>query len=616
MQNQTIMENPKIIEAPEVVVRFSGDSGDGMQLAGTIFSTVAAILGNEISTFPDYPAEMRAPVGSLGGVSSYQVHVGKKVYTPGDECDVLIAMNPAALRQNAKYLKKGGVLIYDQDTFVKAGLEKAKFTTEDPFQEMGIADKFQILPVPVTESTKASLADSGMDAKSIGRCRNIFALGFVFWLFNRPIEKAIEFLTSKFGKKPEILQANIKVITDGYNYGANTHASVSTYRIETKQAEPGIYCDVKGNAATAYGLVAAAEKAGLKLFLGSYPITPATDVLHELSKLKFLGVTTVQAEDEIAGICTAIGASFGGALAATSTSGPGIALKSEAIGLAVMAELPLVVIDVMRGGPSTGLPTKTEQTDLLQCLYGRNGECPAVVIAASSPVDCFTSAYMASKVALEHNTPVILLTDAFIGNGSSSFRIEDIDAMPEIKPAVAAEGMVDYKPFERDSETFVRLKAVPGTEGLMHRLGGLEKTPAGAITTDPNMHQLMVDNRQKKIDYIANVIPELEVKGDKDADTLVIGWGGTYGHIAAAVENCRAAGMKVAQAHFNFICPLPKNTEAVLKSYKNVLCCELNNGQFAGYLRSKVEGISIKQFNEVKGQPFQISDIEAAIKAL
>ena len=609
------MENPKIIEAPEVVVRFSGDSGDGMQLAGTIFSTVAAIMGNEISTFPDYPAEMRAPVGSLGGVSSYQVHVGKKVYTPGDACDVLVAMNPAALKQNAKYLKKGGVLIYDQDTFVKAGLDKAKFTTDDPFTEMGLADTMQILAVPVTESTKASRADSGMDAKSIGRFRNIFAIGFVFWLFNRPLEKAEEFLKGKFGKKPAVLAANIKVLTDGYNYGANTHASVSTYRIESKQAEPGTYFDVKGNAATAYGLVAAAEKAGIKLFLGSYPITPATDILHELSKLKFLGVTTVQAEDEIAGICTAIGASFGGALGATSTSGPGIALKSEAIGLAVMAELPLVVIDVMRGGPSTGLPTKTEQTDLLQCLYGRNGESPAVVMAASSPVDCFTSAYMASKIALEHNTPVILLTDAFIGNGSSSFRIDDIEALPAIHPAVAAEGSA-YLPFDRDTETYVRLKAIPGTEGLMHRLGGLEKTPAGAITTDPEMHQTMVTNRQKKVDYIANCIPALDVMGDADADTLVIGWGGTFGHISAAVENCRAAGMKVAQAHFTYINPLPANTDQVLRRYSKILCCELNNGQFAGYLRSKVEGVEIKQFNEVKGQPFQIADIEAAIRNL
>ena len=611
------MENPKIIETPEVVVRFSGDSGDGMQLAGTIFSTVAAILGNEISTFPDYPAEMRAPRGSLGGVSSYQVHVGKKVYTPGDACDVLIAMNPAALKQNVKYLKKGGVLIYDTDTFVKSELDKAKFTTADPFEELAIAGKFQLVPVPISESTKSSLADTGMDAKSVARCRNIFAVGFVFWLFNRPLEKAEEFLTSKFGKKPEVLAANIKVLTDGFNYGANTHASVSSYRIESEKAAPGIYCDVKGNAATAYGLVAAAEKAGLKLFLGSYPITPATDILHELSKLKFLGVTTVQAEDEIAGICTAIGASFGGALAATSTSGPGVALKSEAIGLAVMAELPLVVIDVMRGGPSTGLPTKTEQTDLLQCLYGRNGESPAVVMAASTPVDCFYSAYNASKIALEHNTPVILLTDAFLGNGSSSLRIPEMDQLPEIKPAVASADMADsYEPYARDPETFVRLKAVPGTEGLMHRLGGLEKNVHGAISTDPNVHQQMVNNRQAKIDYIANCIPALEVKGDADADTLVIGWGGTYGHISAAVENLRAEGMKLAQAHFSYISPLPKNTEEVLRKYKNILCCELNNGQFAGYLRSKIEGISIKQFNEVKGQPFQISDIEAAIKAL
>lgn len=611
------MENPKIIETSDIVVRFSGDSGDGMQLAGTIFSTVAAIMGNEISTFPDYPADMRAPRGSLGGVSSYQVHAGKKVYTPGDTCDVLVAMNPAALKTNAKFLKKGGVLIYDEDTFVKSELDKAKFTTDDPFKELGIADTMQILPVPISECTKSSLADSGMDAKSIARCRNIFTIGFVFWLFNRPIEKAIDFLTSKFGKKPEILAANIKVITDGFNYGANTHASVSTYRIESDKAEPGIYCDVKGNAATAYGLVAAAEKAGLRLFLGSYPITPATDVLHELAKLKNLGVITVQAEDEIAGICTAIGASFGGFLAATSTSGPGVALKSEAIGLAVMAELPLVVIDVMRGGPSTGLPTKTEQTDLLQCLYGRNGESPCVVLAASTPVDCFHSAFSAAKIALEHNTPVILLTDAFIGNGSSSMLVPDTDKLPEIKPAMATPDMVgSYKPFMRNPETMARYKAIPGMEGLMHRLGGLEKDEAGVLSNSPAVHQQQTDARQQKVDLIANYIPELEVTGDKDADTIVIGWGGTYGHIAAAVANCRAQGMKVAQAHFTYINPLPKNTEEVLRGYKNILCVELNNGQFAGYLRSKIEDISIKQFNEVKGQPFQIADIEAAIKAL
>ena len=611
------MENPKIVQASDIVIRISGDSGDGNQLSGSILSSVTAICGNEISTFPDYPADMRPPKGSLSGVSSYQLHFGNKVYTPGDKCDVLVAMNPAALKTNVKFLKKGGVLIYDEDTFVAAELKKAQFATDDPFTELGIAGTVQIVPVPVSECTKASLADSGMDAKSILRCRNIFTLGVILWLFNLPVEKAIDYLKAKFAKKPEILAANIKVITDGFNFGANTHANVSTYRVESEKAEPGIYCDVKGNAATAYGLVAAAEKAGLRLFLGSYPITPATDVLHELAKLKNLGVITVQAEDEIAGICTAIGASFGGFLGATSTSGPGIALKSEAMGLAVIAELPLVIIDVMRGGPSTGLPTKTEQTDLLQCLYGRNGESPLVVLAASTPVDCFTSAFMAGKIALEHNTPVVLLTDAFIGNGSSSMLVPDPDKLPEIKPAVATPDMVgSYKPYARNPENYVRYKAVPGMEGLMHRLGGLEKNEAGVISTAADTHQEQTNNRQKKIDFIANYIPELEVKGDKDADTLVIGWGGTYGHISAAVENLRAQGMKLAQAHFTYINPLPKNTEEVLRSYKNILCCELNNGQFAGYLRSKIEGISIKQFNEVKGQPFQIADIEAAIKGL
>lgn len=606
----------KIIDKEEVVVRFSGDSGDGMQLAGSIFSTIAAILGNEISTFPDYPAEMRAPRGSLGGVSSYQVHVGKRVHTPGDACDVLVAMNPAALKQNVKYLKKNGILIYDANTFVKSELAKAKFETEDPFVELGISDAVQIVGVPITESTKESLADSGMDAKSIARCRNIFVLGLIFWLFNRPIEKAVEMLTSKFAKKPEVLAANTKVITDGYNYGANTHTIVSTYRIESESAAPGLYCDVKGNVATAYGLVAAAEKAGLKLFLGSYPITPATDILHELSKLKFLGVTTVQAEDEIAGICTAIGASFGGALAATSTSGPGLALKSEAIGLAVMAELPLVIIDVMRGGPSTGLPTKTEQTDLMQALYGRNGESPAVVMAASTPVDCFHSAYMASKIALEHNTPVILLTDAFIGNGSSAMMIPDMEQLPEIRIPYAPEEMKGaYQPYKRNPETLVRYKSIPGMEGMMHRLGGLEKDNAtGAISTDPANHQLMTDLRQKKVDLIAREIPALSVRGDEDAEMLVVGWGGTYGHICAAVDNCRAAGLKVAQAHFTYINPLPVNTEEVLRRYKKILVCELNNGQFAGYLRSKIDGLSVMQLNEVQGQPFRIATIEEAIK--
>lgn len=609
-------DNPRIIEAEDIVVRFSGDSGDGMQLAGTLFSTVSATLGNEISTFPDYPAEMRAPRGSLGGVSSYQVHVGRRVYTPGDACDVLVAMNPAALRQNAKYLKRGGVLVYDADTFVESELKKAKFETADPLAELGLEGRVQAVAVPITESTKASLADSGMDAKSVARCRNIFALGFVFWLFDRPLERAIELLHTKFGKKPDVLAANVKVMTDGYNYGANVHASVSTYRIESEAARPGIYCDVKGNMATAYGLVAAAERAGLELFLGSYPITPATDILHELAKLKHLGVKTVQAEDEIAGICTAIGASFGGALAATSTSGPGLALKGEAIGLAVMAELPLVIIDVMRGGPSTGLPTKTEQTDLMQALYGRNGESPCVVMAASTPVDCFHSAYMAAKIALEHNTPVILLTDAFIGNGSSAMRVPDPDSLPPIRIPYATPEMRDaYSPYLRHPETAVRYVALPGQEGFQHRIGGLEKDArTGAISTAPDNHQLMVTLRQQKVDRIADVLPELEVTGDVDADTLIVGWGGTYGHISAAVGQLRAEGMKLAQAHFTYINPLPRGTADVLRRYRTVLVCELNNGQLAGYLRSKVDGLSLRQFNEVKGQPFQIADIVAAIR--
>lgn len=611
-------DKPKIIDAEEVVIRFSGDSGDGMQLAGTIFSTIAAIMGNEISTFPDYPAEMRAPRGSLGGVSSYQVHVGRHVHTPGDTCDVLVAMNPAALKQNARHLKRGGVLIYDVDTFVRTELDKAQFATDDPFVEMGLAHTMQVVPVAITGGTQASLADSGMEAKAIMRCRNIFALGFVFWLFNRPLDKAVEMLHSKFAKKPDILAANVRVLTDGFNYGANTHATVSTYRIESDAARPGVYCDVKGNMATAYGLVAAAERAGLRLFLGSYPITPATDILHELSKLKFLGVTTVQAEDEIAGICTALGASFGGALAATSTSGPGLALKSEAIGLAVMAELPLVIIDVMRGGPSTGLPTKTEQTDLLQALYGRNGESPCVVMAASTPVDCFHSAYMAAKIALEHNTPVILLTDAFIGNGSSSMRIPDVAALPEIKIPYAPDTMRGaYHPYARDPQTAVRYKAVPGMEGFMHRLGGLEKDSAtGAISTDPANHQLMTDLRRRKVELIAADIADLTVRGDADADLLVVGWGGTYGHICAAVDNVRATtGRRVAQTHFTYINPLPANTEPLLRRYKRILVCELNDGQLAGYLRSRIDGLSVQQLNEVKGQPFQIATIEEAILA-
>lgn len=600
--------NVKMLE--KVVVRFSGDSGDGMQLVGNIFSNVSAGIGNQISTFPDYPAEVRAPQGTLSGVSGFQVSVGKGVHTPGDKADVLVSMNPAALKQNVKFLKEGGVAIVDIDCFKKSDLEKALFTTDDPYTEIGL--KAQVVEVPMTSMVKAALADSGMDLKSITKCKNMFALGLVCWLFDRPLENAIKFIENKFAKKPAVAEANAKVIRAGYDYGNNIHASVSTYRIETDSIRPGVYTDVNGNTATAWGLVMAAEKANLPLFLGSYPITPATDVLHELAKRKDLGVKACQMEDEIAGICSAIGASFAGNLAATSTSGPGIALKGEAMGLAVMAELPLVIIDVQRGGPSTGLPTKTEQTDLMQCLYGRNGESPLAVVAAASPTDCFEMAFEAARIAVEHMTPVILLTDGFIANGSSAWRIPEADEYPAIKPNFVKPEMLEqgWKPYKRDEETLVRYWAVPGTEGFMHRLGGLEKDyNTSAISTDPNNHEKMVATRQEKVNKIANNIPAQQVQGNPDADTLLIGWGGTYGHLYTAVEELNAAGKPVAFAHFRYINPLPANTAEIIKKYKNVVVAELNNGQFADFLQAKFPMVNIKRINKVQGQPFLVQEV-------
>ena len=605
-------EQTNVKELEKVVIRFSGDSGDGMQLAGNLFSNISAAIGNEISTFPDYPAEIRAPQGTLGGVSGFQVHIGKGVYTPGDKADVLVAMNPAALKTNTKYVKPNAVVIIDTDSFQKNDLEKAAFLTEDPFKELNM-NSVQVVPVAITSLVKDSLADSGLDNKTILRCKNMFALGLICWLFDRPLDQAAHLLKNKFAKKPSVLEANIKVMTDGYNYGNNIHASVSTYRIETKSAKKGFYTDVNGNRATALGLIAASEKSGLPLFLGSYPITPASDILHELAKRKDLGVKVVQAEDEIAGICTAIGASFAGNLAATSTSGPGLALKSEAIGLAVMAELPLVIIDVQRGGPSTGLPTKSEQTDLLQALYGRNGESPVVVLAASTPTNCFDMAFAASKIALEHMTPVILLTDAFIANGSSAWRIPEMEEYPEIHPQYVYNDLLkdNWKPYKRNPETNVSYWAIPGTEGFMHRLGGLEKDCiTSAISTDPANHQKMTDMRQAKIDYIANEIPELEILGNPEADLLVVGWGGTYGHLYSAVESMNAIGKKVAMVHFNYINPMPKNTEEILRRYKKIVVCELNNGQFATQLCAKIPGLTnVSRFNKVQGQPFMVSEL-------
>ena len=604
-------EQTHVKELENVVVRFSGDSGDGMQLAGNLFSNISAAIGDEISTFPDYPAEIRAPQGTLGGVSGFQVHIGKGVYTPGDKADVLVAMNPAALKTNVKYVKSNGVILFDTDSFEKSDLEKAAFKTDDPFKELGITQ--QLVPVAITSMVKSSLAGTELDNKAILRCKNMFALGLICWLFGRPLEQAEHLLQNKFSKKPSILEANIKVMTDGYHYGGNIHASVTTYHIETGDAQKGIYTDNNGNRATALGLIAASEKSGRPLFLGSYPITPASDILHELAKRKDLGVKVVQAEDEIAGVCTAIGASFAGDLAATSTSGPGLALKSEAIGLAVMAELPLVIIDVQRGGPSTGLPTKSEQTDLLQALYGRNGESPVVVLAASTPTNCFDMAFQAAKIALEHMTPVILLTDAFIANGSSSWRIPDMSEYPDIKPNYVKPEMLNenWKPYKRDPETFVRYWAIPGTEGFMHRLGGLEKdSETSAISTDPSNHQRMTNLRQAKIDYIANCIPALEVKGNPDADLLVVGWGGTYGHLFSAVNELNGEGKKVALAHFNYINPLPANTAEVLKRYKKIVVCEQNNGQFATQLCGKIPGLVVSRFNQVQGQPFMVSELK------
>jgi len=599
-------------ELDQVVVRFSGDSGDGMQLAGNLFSTISATVGNDISTFPDYPADIRAPQGSLTGVSGFQVHIGaEKVFTPGDQCDVLVAMNAAALKTQYKFAKSTACIIIDTDCFQKSDLEKAAFKTDNPIEEMGI--KNDVIAAPISQMVKDCLADSGMDNKSMLKCRNMFALGLVCWLFNRDLTIAENFLREKFAKKPAIAEANIKVIHAGYDYGHNTHSSVAhTYRIESKTVNPGKYMDITGNKATAYGFIAAAEKAGLKLYLGSYPITPATDVLHELSKHKSLGVVTVQCEDEIAGCASAVGASYAGALAVTSTSGPGICLKSEAMNLAVIMELPLVVLDVQRGGPATGLPTKSEQTDLLQVLFGRNGESPMPVLAATSPTDCFEAAFEASKMALEHMTPVVLLTDAFVANGSAAWKLPKLAEYPAINPPfVPTELKGTWTPYQRNEEG-VRYWAVPGTEGFTHILGGLEKDNAtGAISTNPENHHLMTQLRQQKIDNIQ--VPDVVVEGDKDdAELLIVGFGGTYGHLHAAMDEMRTAGKKVALAHFKYINPLPKNTAEVMKKYPKVVVAEQNMGQFAGYLRMKVDGFVPEQYNEVKGQPFVVNELVAA----
>ncbi len=603
-------EKLEVKELNEVVVRFSGDSGDGMQLAGNIFSTVSATVGNSISTFPDYPADIRAPQGSLTGVSGFQVHIGSDtVYTPGDKCDVLVAMNAAALKTQYKFAKPNATIIIDTDSFKEADLKKADFKTEDFLAEMDI-DADRVIACPITSMVKSALADSGMDNKAMLKCRNMFALGLVCWLFSRDLDLVATFLQEKFKNKPGVADANIKVIHAGYDFGHNTHSSAANvYRIESKVKVPGRYMDITGNKATAYGFIAAAEKAGLKLYLGSYPITPATDVLHELSKHKSLGVTTVQCEDEIAACASSVGASFAGALAVTSTSGPGVCLKSEAMNLAVIMELPLVVLDVQRGGPATGLPTKSEQTDLLQALFGRNGESPMPVMAAASPTDCFNAAYEAAKIALEHMTPVVLLTDAYIANGSAAFKLPKLDEYPDINPPYVPEQMRgEWTPYMRTDDGS-RYWAVPGREGFEHILGGLEKdSHTGAISTDPENHNEMVRLRAQKV---ANInVPDLKVLGDKDdAELLIVGFGGTYGHLHAAMDRLRKKGHKVAMTHFRYINPLPKNAKDVMLRYKKVVVAEQNTGQLAGWLRMKIDNFVPYQYNEVKGQPFKVNEL-------
>lgn len=602
----------KTHKVDQIVVRFSGDSGDGMQLAGNIFSTISATVGNDICTFPDYPADIRAPQGVLTGVSGFQVHIGAdKVLTPGDQCDILIAMNPAALKTQHKYCKPTGAIIIDSDSFTEKDLQKAEFKTDDPIAELGIT--CEVVPCPITSLCQETLKDSGMDNKSIIRCKNMLALGLVCWIYDRDLSLAENMLRTKFAKKPEIAEANIKVLRAGYDMGHNTHTSIShTYSIDSdSEKKKGRYMDINGNKATAYGLIAAAERAGMRLFLGSYPITPATDILHELAKHKSLGVVTMQAEDEIAGCASAVGAAYAGALACTSTSGPGICLKSEAINLAVITELPLVIIDVQRGGPSTGLPTKSEQTDLLQALYGRNGESPIPVIAATSPTNCFDAAFSACKIAVEHMTPVILLTDAFIANGSAAWRLPDIAQYPAIVPPYVTPDMQEgWSPYKRNPENDVRYWAVPGTPGFTHRIGGLEKSAAtGAISNDPANHHNMVETRARKVEKIALEIPELQVEGCEDADLLIVGFGGTYGHLCEAMQQMNSEGKKVALAQFQYINPLPRNTVEVLRRYRKIVVAEQNMGQFAGYLQTKIGDIKLHRYNEVKGQPFTVATL-------
>jgi 2-oxoglutarate ferredoxin oxidoreductase subunit alpha len=596
-------------EIDQVVIKFAGDSGDGMQLTGTQFSNTAAFIGNDLATFPDFPAEIRAPQGTVAGVSGFKIQFGSnRIFSPGDEADILIAMNPAALLANIDWIRDGGTVIVDSDSFKIKDFEKAGYKTS-PLEDGTLAG-YNVIEAPITKLTKESVADCDIENKFRSRSKNMFALGIVYWLFSRPLSITEDFLDAKFGKVPEIAKANKQALKAGYNYALTVELLPSSYKVKAATLPQGKYRSVMGNEATAWGIMAAAERAELAIFLGTYPITPASDILHELSKFKNFNIVTLQAEDEIAGICASIGASFSGSLAVTSTSGPGLALKGEAIGLAMMTELPIVIINVQRGGPSTGLPTKTEQSDLLQAVYGRNGESPVIVLAASTPSNCFDYAYKAAKLALEHMTPVILLTDGFIANGSEPWKIKSVGEMEEITPAFAKEGDENWNPYARSEDKLNRTWAIPGTKGLEHRIGGLEKQAVtGNISYDPNNHEEMVKVRAEKVARVANFIPELEFNGDENADLLVVGWGGTFGGLHTAVSAMQTEGKSVAHTHFNFINPLPKNTAEVFAKFKKIVVCELNNGQFIKILQSELPQFDYLQYNKIQGLPFSKSQL-------
>lgn len=600
----------KVVELEHVVIRFAGDSGDGMQLTGNLFSDSTALAGNDFATFPDYPGEIRPPQGTVSGVSGFQVHFGHKpVHTTGDLCDVLVAMNPASIKANMRWLKPGTTIIFDVDSMNDKALEKAGYTS-DPTQDDTLS-LYKVVKAPITSMTLEALKDFGWDRKAMLKSKNMFALGIVMYLFNRDITMLNGYFNTKFKNKPDVIKANQTVVAAGYSYADTMEIFANTYRIEPANLAKGKYRDITGNVATAWGLMAAAERSGRQIFCGSYPITPATDILAELVKYKNLKVKAFQAEDEIAGICSSLGASFAGCLAVTTTSGPGLSLKSEALGLAVMTELPLVVVDVQRGGPSTGLPTKSEQSDLMQALYGRNGDAPLIVLAARSSSDCFYSAYEAAKLAMEHMTPVILLTEGALGNGSEILRIPRVADLPAIVPPIAKANDPEYQPYKRDEAKLSRQWALPGTEGLRHRISGLEKANgSGNLSLDPKNHQLMTELREEKVQRVANFIPEQEIVGDPNADLLVVSWGGTYGVVLSVVEKMLEEGKSVAHAHFRHIMPLPKNTAKVLSGHKKIVVCENNNGQFVNYLREKMPDFKYEQYNKIQGLPFLTAELE------